>query len=97
VADRGGKIDGELATMRGVPAIVNMQRELARKHGFVFYDLYHGMGGAGTMIRYSMHHPRLANTDYTHLTHDGGRVVGYLFLNQLLNEQLRLKQKKQLQ
>ncbi len=79
VGDRGGKIGTELATMVSVPHIVAMQRDLARRHGFLFYDLFHGMGGPGTMIRYSMQHPRLANTDYTHLTHEGGRVLGLMF------------------
>ncbi len=89
VGDRGGKIGTELATMIGVPAIVAMQRDLARRHGFLFFDLFHGIGGPGTMIRFSMQHPRLANTDYTHLTHDGGRVVGMMFARLFQEEQGR--------
>jgi lysophospholipase L1-like esterase len=77
VADRAGKINGELVTMPSVMAIANMQRELARRYGFLFFDLYHAMGGAGSMIRLSEHKPALANKDYTHLTHAGGRVVGH--------------------
>jgi len=77
VADRAGKINGELMTMPSVMAIANMQRELARKYGFLFFDLYHAMGGPGSMIRLSDHKPALANKDYTHLTHAGGRVVGH--------------------
>lgn len=96
VGDRGGKIGTELATMRGVPAIVAMQRDLARRHGFLFYDLYHGMGGPGTMIRLAMQRPRLANTDYTHLTHEGGRVVGLMFANVLLQEQERWRRHENL-
>jgi hypothetical protein len=97
VGDRGGKIGTELATMRGVPAIVAMQRDMARQHGFLFYDLYHGMGGSGAMIRLSMQRPRLANTDYTHLTHEGGRVVGLMFASVLLQEQDRWRRHQQLQ
>lgn len=91
VGDRGGKIGTELATMRGVPAIATMQRNLARKYGYLFYDLYHGMGGPGTMIRFAQHRPRLANLDYTHLTHEGGRVVGYQLANLFLQEQAKYK------
>lgn len=87
VGDRGGKVNGELATMRGVPAIAAMQRNLARKYGYLFYDLYRGMGGPGTMIRFAQQRPRLANLDYTHLTHDGGRVVGRQFADLFLREQ----------
>jgi hypothetical protein len=87
VGDRGGKLGGELATMRSVPYIVAMQRDLARKHGFLFYDLFHGMGGPGTMIMMSNQKPMLANKDYTHLTHDGGRLVGYMFARLFVAEQ----------
>lgn len=89
VGDRGGKNGDELATMRGVAAIVAMQRNLARKHGFLFYDLFWGMGGPNTMIKFAYQRPRLANTDYTHLTHDGGKAVGLMFANVLLQEQAR--------
>jgi hypothetical protein len=77
VPDRGGKVNGELATMVSVPHIVQMQRELARQHGFLFYDFFYGMGGPGTMVRLSAQRkPTLVNSDYTHLTHEGGRMVG---------------------
>ncbi len=91
VGDRGGKIGTELTTMRGVPAIAAMQRNLARKYGYLFYDLYRGMGGPGTMIRFAEHRPRLANLDYTHLTHEGGRVVGYQFAHLFLEEQAKYR------
>lgn len=87
LGDRGGKVDGRLATMRGVPYIVAMQRDLARKHGFLFYDLFHGMGGPGVMIAMANEKPMLANKDYTHLTHEGGRQVGYMFARLFLAEQ----------
>ena len=87
VPDRGGKVNGELATMISVPHIVQMQRDLARQHGFLFYDFFNGMGGPGAMVRLAAAtRPRLANTDYTHLTHEGGRKEGLrlaeLFLRQ---------------
>ena len=87
VGDRGGKIGTELETMPSVPAIVAMQREMAQRHGLLFYDLFHGMGGKGTMVRFAMQYPRLANTDYTHLTHEGGQVVGLRLAGIFLEEQ----------
>ena len=56
VGDRANKIGTELKTMRSVPAIVAMQRDLARKHGFLFYDLYFGMGGPGSIMCAVMSH-----------------------------------------
>ncbi len=89
VGDRDGKIGTEIRTMSSVPAIVQMQRNLARKHGLLFYDLFWGMGGPNTMLRFSYHRPRLANTDYTHLTHEGGKVVGTMFAKLFLQEQAK--------
>lgn len=90
VSDRADKTDAETTTMRGVPAIAQLQRRLARRHGFLFFDLYHAMGGPGTMVRFAHQRPRLANLDYTHLTHDGGRVIGHLFAKILLKEQKKI-------
>jgi hypothetical protein len=89
VGDRAGKTGDQLATMRGVPAIVAMQRDMARQHGFLFYDMFRGMGGPGSIIEMAHHRPRYANLDYTHLTHEGGRQMGHLFAQLLLEEQQR--------
>lgn len=97
VGDRAGKNGTELVTMRGVPAIVAMQRDLARKHRFLFYDLFWGMGGPGSIIEMARHRPRYANADYTHLTHEGGKVMGHLFAKLFLEEQAHWSTKKQSQ
>jgi hypothetical protein len=97
VGDRGGKVGTEIVTMRGVPAIVQMQRTLARKHGLLFYDLFWGMGGPNTMLKFAHQRPRLANTDYTHLTHEGGKVVGLMFAKLFLQEQANWRANKKLQ
>jgi hypothetical protein len=94
VGDRANKIGTELKTMRSVPAIVAMQRDLARKHGFLFYDLYFGMGGPGSIIDMANHKPRYANLDYTHLTHDGGRYLGYHFATLFTEEQVKWRAAK---
>ncbi len=94
VGDRAGKVGTELVTMRGVPAIVAMQRDLARKHGFLFYDLFWGMGGPGSIIELANHKPMLANKDYTHLTHEGGRVIGCKFARLFQDEQAKWKKTK---
>ena len=96
VPDRGGKVEGELGTLKSVPVIANMQRELARKHGFLFYDLFNGMGGSGSMIEYAERkQPPMANRDYTHLTHYGGKILGYQFADLFVREQQRYREKLQ--
>lgn len=89
VADRGGRVEDGFGTMPTVPAIARMQREVARKHGLLFYDLFHGMGGPGTMIAFSNTQPALANKDFTHLTHAGGHIIGQLFARLFLYEKSR--------
>ncbi|MGI9160755.1 MAG: hypothetical protein ACR2K1_13480 [Saprospiraceae bacterium] len=89
VPDRAGKIADTLSTLPAVPVIVDMQRSLARKYGFIFYDLYRGMGGPGTMIRFATEKPALASKDFTHLTHEGGRTISRLFTRVLLEEKAR--------
>jgi lysophospholipase L1-like esterase len=89
VADRGGKVDMDIKTMPAVPAIVNMQRKLAQKHHFLFWDMYHAMGGEGTMVRFANQRPALVNKDYTHLTHEGGKFMGHLFADLLLREKAK--------
>lgn len=95
VSDRANKNGTTLATMRGVPAIVAMQRDMARKHGFLFYDLFHGMGGPGSMILLAQHKPRYANLDYTHLTHEGGKIIGYQFARLFVEEQVKWRARQQ--
>lgn len=95
VADRAGKINGELATLPSVLAITAMQRDLARQYGFLFYDMFRGMGGTGTMVDYANRHPALANKDYTHLTHEGGKAMGHLFARLFLEAQTRYRQQNQ--
>ena len=95
VGDRANKNGTELATMRGVPAIVAMQRDLSRKHGFLFYDLFHGMCGPGSMVQLAHHKPRYANLDYTHLTHEGGKVMGALFAQLFLEEKAKRSPKSE--
>ncbi len=89
VPDRAGKVDTEIATLISVPYIVRMQRDLARKYGFLFYDIFRGMGGPGTMVAYANHRPALANKDYTHLTHEGGKKVGRMMAKIFLDERAR--------
>jgi lysophospholipase L1-like esterase len=93
VSDRGGKNGEEPGTMKSVYAISEMQRNLARRHGVLFFDLFHGMGGTNAIIRMAAQRPRLANTDYTHLTHDGGRTVGLMLADLFVREKKRYSQK----
>ena len=46
-----------------------------------------------SIIQMAHQKPRLANTDYTHLTHEGGRVIGLSFARLFVAEQAAWKAK----
>jgi hypothetical protein len=53
------------------------------------------MGGPGSIIQLAHQKPRLANTDYTHLTHEGGKVIGLMFAKLFLEEQAKWRSTRQ--
>lgn len=94
VGDRGGKIGEALGTMTSVPAIVNMQRDVARDNGLLFFDLFRCMGGKGAMVQFANSKPALAEKDFTHLTHAGGKVMGQRLAAVFLKEYEGYQSKK---
>jgi len=86
VSDRGANKDGKIVTMEGIPKMRNMQREIARKSGIAFWDLFEAMGGRNSIISYTEADPPLAAKDYTHLTHRGGQKIGKKLADALLYE-----------
>jgi hypothetical protein len=51
--------------------ILEVQRRVSREFGCGVWDGYAFMGGEGSMRRWVMAHPPLANPDHIHLTHLG--------------------------
>jgi len=86
VSDRATNREGKVVTMRGIPKMRNMQRDIARKSGIAFWDLFEAMGGRNSIISYTEANPPLAARDYTHLTHLGGQKIGKKLADALLYE-----------
>ncbi len=76
VPDRSYRKGGEYITMPSIPLLVEAQRELAQETNICFWSLYDGMGGENSMVNFVNSKPRLANTDYTHITYYGGQKIG---------------------
>jgi len=74
-ADRAIKVGNRWQTISRMPALVAAQRQATRKAGAAFFDLFHAMGGAGSIARWTMLNPRLAQPDRVHLTATGYRLV----------------------
>lgn len=86
VSDRGVNKDGKIVTMDGIPKMRDMQREIARKSGIAFWDMFEAMGGKNSIVNYTESEPPLASKDYTHLTHLGGNIIGRKLADALLYE-----------
>lgn len=86
VSDKSTKIKGKLQTDPSVPLIVEAQRRVAEEMEVSFLDLYQGMGGHNSMIRWVESKPSLARSDYTHPNRRGAAKVGNIVKQFLLDE-----------
>jgi hypothetical protein len=91
VSDRSTRKDGSYVSFPSIPRLIEAQREMSRKTGVTFWNLWEAMGGPGSMVR--MVNAGLANKDYTHLKYAGGRKIANLLAGALLFEKKRYDQK----
>lgn len=83
VTDRAQKSeDGEVETMDCIQAMVNTQCQIAKECGVGFYNFYQSMGGYGSMK--IMEEKGMANKDYTHISHGGGKLLAKKFYNAIV-------------
>jgi lysophospholipase L1-like esterase len=82
--DRGHRTGpGEIETMPTIPAIVAIQRRVARETRCGFFDTYAAMGGEGTMARWYAAQPRLVSADFIHPYPAGGKLIAEIFVREL--------------
>ncbi len=79
IGDRGEKKAGEVHSMTSAPYMVSAQREAARKARCLFYDTRESMGGEDAIVSWVK--DGLANKDYIHLTHQGGKKLAEPLFN----------------
>ncbi|MDY2633375.1 MAG: GDSL-type esterase/lipase family protein [Prevotella sp.] len=78
VPDRACRDENGISTMKNIEAMVSVQTDVARKSDAAFFNLFRAMGGKGSMS--ALTRQGLANKDYTHLNHKGGKIIaGYIF------------------
>lgn len=83
IGDRGQKIDGEVTSLPTSKAMVDAQRNAARKSEILFWDTREAMGGSGAVIDWR--NRGLVNADYIHLNSKGGKELADLFVSALLS------------
>lgn len=84
VSDRSHQIDGEFQTMPAVLALLHAQRQIARRTGIAFWNVFGAMGGENSMVRFVNNN--WASKDYTHLSFRGGREIASALLKAILLE-----------
>ena len=79
--------DGEhMVTRPFLEDVRDAMRTNTLAQGAVFWDMYHAMGGRGSMVSWVEAEPALAASDYTHFSPQGARKVGELFYTALIND-----------
>ena len=84
VGDRGERRNGEIQTMKAVPAMIKAQRRMAQELGVLFWDTQLAMGGNNSIVEWTNN--KDTNKDYTHLSFKGGARLGKLFSDRLIEE-----------
>ena len=84
VGDREDKIDGELHTMPCVLSMIQYQQKLAIENEIAFWNFYKAMGGEGSIVKMAEKSPAEARTDYTHITHEGGKPLAEIYFKALM-------------
>ncbi len=84
--DRGVReAGGTIGTMPSIPHLVAVQAKLAAENGCAFFNTFDAMGGPGTMGKWYSAEPRLVSADFIHPLPAGGRIVGTLLYNALMD------------
>ncbi|HZS05829.1 MAG TPA: GDSL-type esterase/lipase family protein [Blastocatellia bacterium] len=73
--DRAVRTGSMWRTISTMPGLVAAQRQAALAAGAAFWDLYRAMGGAGSIERWAIRSPPLAQPDRVHLTRSGYLLV----------------------
>lgn len=84
VSDRGQQIDGRFETMPAVLALLNTQRQVARKTKIAFWNTFGAMGGENSIVRFVKNN--WASKDYTHVSFRGGREIARVLFDALMKE-----------
>lgn len=84
VSDRSRQTERGIETMPAVLALLYAQRQIARRTGIPFWNMFGAMGGENSMVNYVKNN--WASKDYTHLSFRGGGKIAEAFLKALLVE-----------
>lgn len=75
-ADMGKSYNGKIGTWKGLPELNDSLKATALRNEVAYWDMFHVMGGEGSMAQYVKHKPALAGPDYIHFTFRGAQEIG---------------------
>ena len=75
-ADMGRSYGGKMGTWHGLPELNDSLRVMALRNKVAYWDMFHVMGGEGSMAQWVKHKPALAGPDYIHFTFTGAQEIG---------------------
>jgi lysophospholipase L1-like esterase len=84
--DAAEERNGNVRTLSQVPRVVEATKEVAEQNDCAFFNTFEAVGGRGTMWRWYHASPRLAESDFRHMTRPGAKVVGGLLYKALLKD-----------
>ena len=75
-ADMGRSYNGKMGTWHWLPELNDSLRAMAMRNRIAYWDMFHVMGGEGSMAQWVKHKPALAGPDYIHFTFIGAQAIG---------------------
>ena len=82
--DKAKKQGTSLVSNSAITKVVEAQRAAAKASGAALWSTFDAMGGEGSMARWYNSTPRLGAGDLMHPTPEGGKVLGDMFYNALM-------------
>ena len=82
--DRAVRVGRRWQTISALPEFVKAQRQVAISSGAAFWDLFHALGGSGSITKWASQKNTFAQADHVHLTSAGYKYVADLLYQQLM-------------
>jgi len=83
--DKAFRYGGEYQSAKGIPPLLQIQHTIADSVNVHLWNLFHAMGGPGSIIQWVNANPPLANKDYTHVNFKGGKKLGEMLYHSLMD------------
>jgi len=95
MSDKATKYGTQMKTDSVLASLIHAQGEYAGNTNSSFINLFHMMGGEGSMVKWVENNPALAATDYTHFSSKGAKKIADLIFEKLEEEYEKFKKQNE--